>query len=149
MMNGKKIKVAIVFAVIAGALGWLTISGFENNMQYFLTLKDVKAADKAEIGKGMRIKGYLATGSIDETPNSLEIFFTLEEEGHNLRVRYDQERPDTFKDGSEVLVEGSFTEDGYFDATMLMAKCPSKYEADEYDIANYDPATHEVADNSN
>ena len=36
--------------------------------------------------------------------------------------------PDTFKDGAEVIVEGSVLSDGSFKARVLMTKCPSKYQ---------------------
>ena len=38
--------------------------------------------------------------------------------------------PDTFKDDSEVVVEGAYdSSEELFHATVLLAKCPSKYEA--------------------
>ena len=48
-----------------------------------------------------------------------------------LKVRYEDVVPDTFKDHAEVVVEGRMASDGAFDATTLLAKCPSKYEGDE------------------
>ena len=35
--------------------------------------------------------------------------------------------PDTFKDDSQALAEGSFGRDGVFQAKALQAKCASKY----------------------
>ena len=37
--------------------------------------------------------------------------------------------PDTFVDDADVVVEGKRRDDGVFEATTLLAKCPSKYEA--------------------
>ncbi len=37
--------------------------------------------------------------------------------------------PDTFKEGSDVVVTGSFDDKGSFVATEILAKCASKYEA--------------------
>jgi cytochrome c-type biogenesis protein CcmE len=36
--------------------------------------------------------------------------------------------PDTFVDDADVVVEGNRRTDGVFEATTLLAKCPSKYE---------------------
>ena len=36
--------------------------------------------------------------------------------------------PDTFTDGVDVVVEGRMGEDGTFHATVLLAKCASRYE---------------------
>ncbi len=139
-MPAKKIKVVFSFAIIAVLMVWLTISGFNENMQYYVTISDVQAMDASEASKGLRVKGNLVAGSVEETSNSLEIFFLIEENGEQMRVRYDKERPDTFKDGSEVLVEGNYlVEEGYFDANTMMAKCPSKYESEDY---NYGESEH-------
>ena len=35
--------------------------------------------------------------------------------------------PDTFKDNSQALADGSFGRDGVFHAKQLQAKCASKY----------------------
>jgi cytochrome c-type biogenesis protein CcmE len=35
--------------------------------------------------------------------------------------------PDTFKDDSQALAEGSYGRDGVFHASVLQAKCASKY----------------------
>ena len=143
-MAAKRTRVAFAIVIVVGALIWLTLGSFSSNMQYYVTVKDLKSMNPEQRSGGIRVKGYLVPGSIEEVPNSLEIFFTLIESGETLRVRYDKERPDTFVDSSEVLVEGKLAE-GYFDANTLMAKCPSKYESsDEYDVKNYDPKTHET-----
>jgi len=43
--------------------------------------------------------------------------------------------PDTFRDvpnvDVEVTAEGTLTETGTFDASRIMAKCPSKYEMEQ------------------
>jgi cytochrome c-type biogenesis protein CcmE len=35
--------------------------------------------------------------------------------------------PDTFKDDAQALAEGTYGRDGVFHATVLQAKCASKY----------------------
>ena len=37
--------------------------------------------------------------------------------------------PDTFTDSVDVVVEGRLSRDGTFQATTLLAKCGSRYEA--------------------
>lgn len=44
-----------------------------------------------------------------------------------ILVKYSGGIPDTFKIGSEVIVEGGFTKN-VFNAKVLMTKCPSKYQ---------------------
>lgn len=148
-MPTKKIKIALAFGIIATLLIWLTLSGFEDNMQYFINVKEVKAMGAAAYDQGLRVKGYLVPGSLQTKPNSLQVDFLIQDEGQEMAVRYANELPDTFKDGAEVLVEGKYTHDGYFEAQTLMAKCPSKYETDEYDLKDYDPSEHIKAEGTN
>ncbi len=48
-----------------------------------------------------------------------------------MAVVYSGVIPDSFRDqaGSEVVAEGDYSADGTFLATVLLQKCPSKYEA--------------------
>jgi cytochrome c-type biogenesis protein CcmE len=49
--------------------------------------------------------------------------------GRLLTVNYKgaEPPPDTFKDDAQALAEGSYGRDGVFHATVLQAKCASKY----------------------
>jgi cytochrome c-type biogenesis protein CcmE len=129
-MFNKKVRIGLSFAIVAVLLVWLTLSGFKENMQYYVSIKEVKAMGQDAYSKGLRVKGTMVPGSLETRDTSLEVRFVIEEEGEQMSVRYTKELPDTFKDGSEVLVEGKYTGAGYFDAEVLMAKCPSKYEGE-------------------
>ncbi|MFQ5638590.1 MAG: cytochrome c maturation protein CcmE [bacterium] len=130
-MSGKTIKVAVSFTIIVLVLGWLVISGFNENMQYYVSIDELKTMSEQEMARGLRVKGTLVSGSLVENVDNLNKTFRIFENDSELEVRYVGLLPDTFKDGAEVLVEGAYTSAGYFDAQTVMAKCPSKYEAAE------------------
>lgn len=148
-MFNNKIKVALSFAAIAVVLVWLVFTGFNENMQYYVSIDSVKSLGESAYNKGLRVKGYLVAGSLVKSQNSLEVSFVIEDEGHELEVHYAKELPDTFKDGAEVLVEGRYTRAGYFDANVLMAKCPSKYESGEDYNTGYEKTEIDVHDGTN
>jgi len=132
-MSKKSIRITGAFSLIVVLLLWLTLTGFNENMQYYVTIHDVTAGLAEESIEGLRIKGNLVPGSLEREVNSLNVKFVIAESGEEMTVHYAKELPDTFKDGAEVLVEGTYHPAGYFDAEVLMAKCPSKYEsADQY-----------------
>ena len=58
--------------------------------------------------------------------------FVIVDQGKTFKVRYvgKDVLPDTFKDGSKAVVEGSISRDGVFLARHIEAKCASKYEAE-------------------
>ena len=142
-MNGKKIKVAASFTIIVVVLGWLVISGFDSeHMRYYVEIRELKAMQNGASNgslavKGLKVKGNLVSGSLEENSSSLEKIFIISEKDENLEVHYKGLLPDTFKDGAEVLVEGNYTTQGYFEAQKVMAKCPSKYETTDMYDQNY------------
>lgn len=114
--------------LVVGALAYLALSGARENMVSYLTIPEVKAASAAEVTTGVRVTGRVKPGSIDPAA-AREVLFTVAGEGDTLRARYRGVVPDTFKDGAEVVLEGRLNGRGEFEATTLLAKCPSKYEA--------------------
>lgn len=142
-MTNNKIKIALAFGVVILILVWLLFSGFNETMQYYSTIEEVKSMGNQAYARGLRVKGNLVDGSLVKNPDNLKVSFRIVENGHEMVVRYDGILPDTFKEGSEVLVEGKYSPEGYFDATTVMAKCPSKYEsADVYDTRTDERENH-------
>ncbi len=140
-----KVKITVSFTIVSVLLLWLTLSGFDQNMQYYVSIDEVKTMTSAT--SGMRVQGYLVPGSLVRTDESLKVRFVIQDKGQELEVEYDKELPDTFKDGSEVLVEGKMHVDGHFQASMLMAKCPSKYDTqDGATVEGYDAELHRDLD---
>lgn len=115
--------------VVVGALGYLAISGANENMVTYLTIPEVKAAPNKLHANGVRVTGKVAEGSIEAT-GAREVWFTVAGEQDSLRACYRGVVPDTFKDGADVVLEGHLDPEGHFAATTLLAKCPSKYEAE-------------------
>ncbi len=85
----------------------------------------------------VRLGGLVEEGSIQLDENDyLNCQFELKEGNYILPVRYTGVRPDLFKDGAEVIVEGAFS-NGVFKADVLQTKCASKYEGDLRDANSY------------
>ena len=63
-------------------------------------------------------------------PDTLEYRFQVQSKGSVVPASYTGIVPDTFKDGSEVVLKGHLGPKGFaVDANGVMAKCPSKYVA--------------------
>jgi cytochrome c-type biogenesis protein CcmE len=78
----------------------------------------------------LRVAGFVTEGSMRrETGNPR---FSLSVRGGGVPVVYtgSQPLPDTFQEGSQVVVEGEYTRDRLFHADRIQAKCSSKYEAE-------------------
>ncbi|RMD95313.1 MAG: cytochrome c maturation protein CcmE [Calditrichaeota bacterium] len=124
----RNFRIVAVFAVVIFAMIYLISSGLNNKtMVYYSTVKELKQKGKSAYGQGFRVSGKVVPGSIDKASDKIEARFVIEEEGERLQVVYHGILPDTFKEGSEVLVEGKYQPDDSFMATNVFTKCASKY----------------------
>ena len=79
------------------------------------------------------MEGTLVRGTLVKRDEPCEYRFQLRGETAVLEVRYPQcVIPDSFQDRPngvvKVTVEGTLANDDIFEATQVLAKCPSKYE---------------------
>jgi cytochrome c-type biogenesis protein CcmE len=93
-------------------------------------VEEVATDPAAWQGKKLQLHGYVVDKSIFVKPDTLEYRFQIQNKGSVIHARYTGIVPDTFKDGSEVVLKGHLKADGFtVESNGVMAKCPSKYEA--------------------
>ena len=129
MKTGSNSIKFVVFALaFFGAVGYLFLSGMNDSMVYYLTLEELSVSPPRP-GEGVRLAGWVKDGSIIGSALDGEISFSITDGDRELPVRYAGLVPDTFENGAEVIVEGIFRGEPVFNASTMLAKCPSKYEA--------------------
>jgi cytochrome c-type biogenesis protein CcmE len=113
--------------VILLLLGYLAYTGVQDSKSYYVTIKELHKMGDGAYSKRLRVAGNVQAGSIKRSGTHLQ--FVLVEEDQNLAVDYTgtEAPPDTFKDDSQALADGSYGRDGVFHAKQLQAKCASKY----------------------
>lgn len=123
-------KIVIAVSLILVGFAILFGVGLKGSLVYYLTVSEfLDTGRRDDLGDHFRVNGNVVTGSIERTPGAPGARFLMSDGKRQLPVAYAKETPDTFVDGSEVVVEGSLGAGGTFVATTLLAKCPSKYEA--------------------
>ena len=126
------VKVGIVFVVLGGALSLLMFgSEASDALVYSKLVNEVLVKPEDFKNRELRVEGDLKQGSIKFREEPCEYRFVIGKEGKEMPVRFPQcIVPDTFKDGLgvQVSVQGRLTNEGYFLANKVIAKCPSKYE---------------------
>jgi cytochrome c-type biogenesis protein CcmE len=128
-MTAKPIKIGSTVLVVLLALGGLMYSTLSEGTEYYKHVDEVMADPAAWHGKKLQLHGYVVDKSIMRKPDTLEYKFHVQSKGKMVEARYTGVVPDTFKDGSEVVIKGRLTSDGFHvDPGGVMAKCPSKYE---------------------
>jgi cytochrome c-type biogenesis protein CcmE len=125
--SSKYLKFGSATVLILLTLGYLAYTGVQESKSYYVTIKELRGMGDGVYAKRLRVAGNVAPGSIKRTGTRVE--FELVEQDQKLSVVYTgtEAPPDTFKDDSQALAEGSFGRDGIFHAKQLQAKCASKY----------------------
>ncbi len=125
--TSKYLKFGSVTVLILLSLAYLAYTGVQDSKSYYVTIKELRGMGESAYTKRLRVAGNVQTGSIKRAGTKLD--FVLGENGQLLNVVYTgtEAPPDTFKDDSQALADGSFGHDGVFHATQLQAKCASKY----------------------
>jgi len=113
--------------VILTALGYLVYSGVSQSVVYFVTPSELQAAPVA--GKAYRLGGMVKPGTLNWDPKKIELTFTLSDGQASVPIRHKGTPPDLFAEGRGAVVEGTWTNDGYFKAGLIMAKHSEEYKA--------------------
>lgn len=129
-MNRKKMKFVAGSAVILAAVMALAISSFDESKAYYQTVPELRAMGARAEGRRVRVAGNVVPGTIEQHAEGV-VTFDIDYEGETLSVRYVGRGPlpDTLVDRAQAVAEGSLMPDGSFEATLVQAKCASKYEA--------------------
>ena len=134
--SSNTLRIGIAATVIVGTIVWLAFSGSGANKSYYVTIAELGGMGDKAYHSQLRVEGFVVPGSIEH--NGPHVDFVMNEfESHNpkagagrlLKISYkgSEPPPDTFKDDSQALAEGSYGRDGVFHASVLQAKCASKY----------------------
>ena len=135
MRNNRKFFIGL--AGVGTVITYLIWTGVSQTMVYYFTPMELMARVKEDPTfhqMGIKVSGRIQQGSWVREGDEYMHRFTvvdLEDESVTFPVEYRDRLPDTFNDHEvvDVVVEGRFREDGVFDATLVLTKCGSRYEA--------------------
>jgi len=126
-MSTKSIRIAATAAVIALALGGLFYTTLSEGTEYYKHVDEVMSDPGAWQGKRLQLHGFVT--DVRRRPDSLDYRFQVGNKGVIVCASYTGVVPDTFKEGSEVVLKGRLDHDGFtVEPNGVMAKCPSKYD---------------------
>lgn len=125
----RQTKYLIGMFLILGVIGYLIFFGLTSTQQYALDLAQLQAKGTSIVGQGVRVIGNLDQSSINKDIKNNKIAFVITDGTRRLPVSYSGAVPDTFDKATEVIAEGKLNGDGTFAASLVLAKCPSKYDA--------------------
>jgi cytochrome c-type biogenesis protein CcmE len=136
-MNSKVLRVGVTTFVLVLAFAGLLWSTLRDGTEYYKEVGEVMAQPDAWYGKKLQLHGYVVPDTILRRKDSLDYRFKVQgtpprqaSGGTVVTASYTGIVPDTFKGEAEVVLKGTLTPEGFqVEPNGVMAKCPSKYEA--------------------
>lgn len=129
-MSKKTVRVSLSAAIVVSALTFLMYTSISEGAEYYKYVDEVMAEPDQWYGKRLRVHGYVL-GDPEVNPATLQYRFTVQANGQTVKAFYTGVVPDTFKKDAEVVLKGTLTPEGVMvEKDGVMAKCPSRYEAD-------------------
>ena len=130
---GVELLIVVPLVMIAAAGAALVLAGLQGSAIYSKPVDELLAQKGRFTGRPVRAEGILVHGTLTKRETPCEYRFTITKNGVDVPVRFAEcVVPDTFRDepGADVgvTVEGQLQADNTFEATSVLAKCPSKYE---------------------
>jgi len=150
---GGRTKFLIGGLLIVAAVVYLIASSTTASAQYYLTVDELAAKGDAVRGRDLKISGAVDGESITYDPQTLTLRFTvanvpadldeIEQAGglaevlhqavsdpnaRRLQVVYVGVKPDLLRHEAQAILTGRIGDDGVFEATELLLKCPTRYE---------------------
>jgi cytochrome c-type biogenesis protein CcmE len=118
---------------IAAAILTLVMTNLNDAAIYSKGVDEMIAQKASLADRNLRVQGTLVKGTLARRDSPCEYRFRMKKNGAEVEVRYPQcVVPDTFRDvpnmDVDVTATGKLAKDGHFQASQIMAKCPSKYD---------------------
>jgi cytochrome c-type biogenesis protein CcmE len=127
-MKGRKLKYLLAGGIVVAALVGMIYSGVKESVVYFYTPTELVQKKDSVQGKSLRVGGMVVGGSIRWDPQNLLLTFQLTDGQGIVFVRHKGTAPDLFKEGAGAVVEGTWTPEGYFRSSNIMAKHSEEYK---------------------
>lgn len=120
-MKNKYIFGGFIIVIFLGLMGYLFT---QSNIKYVTDFNTVMKENKTVKATGTWIKDK--SYQIDRTKRTFT-FYMEDATGNEMKVIYDGTMPNNFESAKSVVVTGKY-QNGYFHASNILTKCPSKYE---------------------
>lgn len=151
--SGGRAKFIIGGLLIVAAVVYLIYSSIQSTSQYFLTVGELNARGSAIVGRDVRISGAVIGDTIQYDSQTLTLTFSvanmpgdqkvidqmgglakvlhqavIDPKAERLQIVYKGVKPDLLRNEAQAIMTGKLGQDGKFQATELLLKCPTKYE---------------------
>lgn len=125
--------------VVAGlGLGVIAFGDIGENLVYYWDPSQLREHGEQAVGATIRLGGLVKPGTVDWKQSAGQIHFSVTDGKQEVPVHARGAPPQMFREGIGVVVEGTMTREGIFEADRLMVKHSNEYRAPEEGKAPHD-----------
>lgn len=148
-------EIVVAGLLIVAAVVFLVVTSTGTTARYFLTVEELQA-QREDIGdRHVTVSGAVLGETIDYDASLPRVTFTIvqvpgdprdveqagglaqvlrdavnDPESARLEIVYDDLKPDLLQHESQAIIRGQLAQDGFFHASEVLLKCPTRYEAE-------------------
>lgn len=130
----RRVLAIAAILVSAGVLAFLAFGGIGENLVYYWSPSELRAAGSQATGATIRLGGLVESGSVERSQDGLTLKFAVTDGETSVPIVTRSVPPAMFREGVGVVVEGSIGKNGQFETHRLLVKHDNQYRApDERD----------------
>ncbi|MDQ0188393.1 cytochrome c maturation protein CcmE [Alicyclobacillus cycloheptanicus] len=124
-------RLLIALCVVLAILGVLIKTAITHASTYYVTVSQLYNEGSQAVGQQTTVSGNIVGASVNYNPQAELLRFSVRDgsNGRPLPVVFHGAEPDDFSNNWPVVVTGTLKSNGVFQASQLLIKCPSKYQA--------------------
>ena len=122
----KRLLLILGLLVGVGAAVGLAMSALQQNINLFYTPTQI-ANGEAPVGTRIRAGGMVEAGSLQRSPDSLDVRFVVTDFNRSVTIAYRGILPDLFREGQGIVALGTLDGAGVVVADEVLAKHDEKY----------------------
>ena len=128
--RSRRLVLAVTAVLISvGVLAFLAFGGIGENLVYYWSPTELRAAGDEAIGATIRLGGLVEPGTIDRSSDGLTLQFAVTDGDSSVPIVTSSVPPAMFREGVGVVVEGTVRKDGSFATNRLLVKHDNQYRA--------------------
>jgi len=136
----KQRQFLVAGSLLVGVIAYLLVTGMKDSAMYYYTPDELLSAVQQDPSKrelGFKVGGRVVPGTVRFDQRTLDLSFEVVDIASGrgrFPVHYQGPLPDTFQEGRDVVLTGKLNPEGRFEATEVLTKCGSRYEAAEAEL---------------
>ncbi|MBA6412431.1 cytochrome c maturation protein CcmE [Parahaliea sp. F7430] len=122
----QRLIIVLLVVLFSSAAVGLMAYALRGNINLFFPPVEVLSG-KAPVGQSIRVGGMVVEGSVQRSPDSLEVRFEVTDNQATVPIVYAGILPDLFDEGQGAVAAGVLDEQGVLHATEVLAKHDENY----------------------